>query len=252
MELSKLVLKENYGPWQLAHRGDRRWLYLNDDRAALVKRDLVCYDGILEGMPESGQLGTQFSAFGHRLVMDLGMETGWLSALMVQPVNGEYFERTLDPHLCAAEELAGRTTVQARLQMFPGLVLVENLDGSGRQLRISLVTETPTKMVRHWDGAADWLRERELGGRHTAMLVEDCSTTLFRRMVEVATAAGLAIEQTCFEFGLLESGQLCFGGDLLTPELTVYRDLATGKVLGRGRQDWIGCLERLTGKPWPQ
>jgi phosphoribosylaminoimidazole-succinocarboxamide synthase len=199
--------------------GKVRELYeLDDDRLLLVASDRIStFDVVLPTeIPDKGRVLTGLSAF--------------------------WFARTREivPNHLLALRPDGRSTEGRRLEMLPLECVVRGyLTGSGWKdyqatgavcghrlaegLRDSDKLPEPiftpaTKAQEGHDENIDRQRAAELVGQERFVEVERVSLELYRFASEYASARGILLADTKFEFGLDEQGRLVLGDEAFTPD----------------------------------
>jgi phosphoribosylaminoimidazole-succinocarboxamide synthase len=223
----------------LVARGKVREIYdAGSDRLLLVASDRIsAYDHVLPTpIPDKGRVLTQLSVW-------------WFDQLT--PVL-DAFGAT--HHLLSATdvpaETAGRAMLVRRLQMLPVECVARGyLSGSGTveysrtgsirdvalpaglvegsKLPAPVFTPSTKAEVGEHDEAIDFSAVVAAVGTSLAGVLRDLTLALYSHAAEIASAAGIVLADTKFEFGLDSSGGLVLGDEVLTPDSSRFWPAAT-------------------------
>jgi phosphoribosylaminoimidazole-succinocarboxamide synthase len=208
------------------------------DRLLLVASDRIsAYDHVLPTpIPDKGRVLTQLSVW-------------WFDQLT--PVLDSF---GATHHLISATdvpaETAGRAMLVRRLEMLPVECVARGyLSGSGTveysrtgsirdvalpaglvegsRLPAPVFTPSTKAAVGEHDEAIDFSAVVAAVGTSLAGVLRDLTLALYSRAAEIASAAGIVLADTKFEFGLDASGGLVLGDEVLTPDSSRFWPAAT-------------------------
>lgn len=114
-----------------------------------------------------------------------------------------------------------------------GVPLPEGLD-DGARLPEPIFTPAFKAEIGAHDENIPFERVVELVGAETASALRETSLAIFRTASAVASAKGVILADTKFEFGDDEDGVLTLGDEVLTPDSSRYWDAAAFAEGGRG------------------
>ncbi|MGI6879147.1 phosphoribosylaminoimidazolesuccinocarboxamide synthase [Microbacterium sp. gxy059] len=224
--------------WKHVYSGKVRDLYRpadGGDEMLVVASDRVsAFDHVLEpGIPDKGELLTALSAW-------------WFDQLA-----GADGGPAIPHHLAGREapaEVAGRAMVVRALDMLPiecvvrgfltgsgwaeyresgtvcGIVLPEGLE-DGDRLPEPIYTPAYKAPLGEHDENISFARSVELVGAERAAELRDASLAIYQRAEAIATAKGLVLADTKFEFGVDDEGVLRLADEVLTSDSSRYWDL---------------------------
>jgi phosphoribosylaminoimidazole-succinocarboxamide synthase len=223
----------------LVARGKVREIYdAGDDRLLLVASDRIsAYDHVLPTpIPDKGRVLTALSVW-------------WFEQLA--PVLAAH---GASHHLISASEVpssvAGRAMLVRRLEMLPVECVARGyLSGSGTveysrsgairdvelppglvegsKLPSPVFTPSTKAEVGEHDEAITFADVEKLVGSSRAAELRSLTLALYSRGVELASAAGIVLADTKFEFGVTPSGELVLGDEVLTPDSSRFWPAAT-------------------------
>lgn len=225
---------------RLLHRGKVRDVYDLGENLLIVATDRVsAYDSVLSpGIPEKGRILTSLSTFW--------FET--LSSVVENHVVTTDLARMPPEVRRHADVLEGRATLARRLDMFPVECVVRGyLTGSGwkdyrregavsghrlppglpecARLEPPLYTPSTKAKVGH-DETIEFAATERLVGAEVAARLRDLTLAVYRRASEVASARGILVADTKFEFGRDARGHVVLGDEVLTPDSSRFWDAA--------------------------
>ncbi len=217
----------------LLGRGKVRDIYgVDDDHLLIVTTDrLSAYDVVLpDPVPGKGELLTQISLFWFDMMSDI--------------IENQLTELTVDDVITdrgLREQLRRRSLVVKRLEPLPIEAVVRGyLIGSGwrdyqasgvvcgiglpdgleqaDKLPAPLFTPATKAEAGEHDVNISFKEVEALIGSELAMRVRDVSIEIYERAREHASARGIIIADTKFEFGLDDAGRLYLIDEVLTPD----------------------------------
>ena len=223
----------------LVHRGKVRETYaIGDDRLLLVATDrLSAFDVVFDQpIPDKGRVLTQLSAWWFERLADLG-PTHFISA------DAEDLPSGAD-----APELAGRSMLVRRAERIDAECVVRGYlagsgwaeyqrSGAGRwatscrtacarpmpcRSRSSRPPPRPRSATTRTSPASSW---PTWSGADVARQLEERSLALYRAGAELASAVGLILADTKFEFGWID-GQIALIDEVFTPDSSRFWDAA--------------------------
>ena len=222
----------------LVHRGKVRETYaVGDDRLLLVATDrLSAFDVVFDQpIPDKGRVLTQLSAWWFERLADLGPSHFISADARDLPAGAE------------APELAGRSMLVRRAERIDAECVVRGyLAGSGwaeYQRSGSVVRHELPAGLREADPLPEPIftpstkaevghdenitREQlaEMVGADVARQLEERSLALYRAGAELASAVGLILADTKFEFGWID-GQIALIDEVFTPDSGRFWDAA--------------------------
>jgi len=232
--------------WTLTYSGKVRDLYVRADEPQLVlmvASDRVsAFDHVLEpGIPSKGALLTQLSKWWFEQLAD--MPNHLADAAGVEP----------------PAELAGRSMVVKRLEMYPVECVVRGyLSGSGwleyqesqsvcgialpaglsdgDRLPEPIYTPAWKAPMGEHDENISFERTVELVGSEVATALRDASLDIFARASAIAETRGVILADTKFEFGAdPQTGALVLADEVLTSDSSRYWDAELYAAGGPGR-----------------
>jgi phosphoribosylaminoimidazole-succinocarboxamide synthase len=240
------LLTTNLGATPLLGRGKVRDLYEVGDALLLVATDRIsAFDHVLgAGIPGKGKILTQISLFWFDLLADL--VPNHLIATEVSQ-----FPAALQPY---ADQLEGRSMLVKRARMFPVECVARGyLAGSGWkeyqasstvcgiQLPAGLLdgSKLPepifTPASKSQDGEHDenisFAAVEEKLGKADAEELRQLTLAIYRQASEHATARGLILADTKFEFGRID-GHIVLADEVLTPDSSRFWDATSWKPGG--------------------
>jgi phosphoribosylaminoimidazole-succinocarboxamide synthase len=228
-QMSAVILQTNFPGLKLLGRGKVRDIYEVDDKLLIVATDrLSAFDVVFPTpIPDKGRVLTQLSMFWFEK----------LSALIPNHViSATEFSGELAPF---AASLAGRSMLVRRTEPLPiecvargyitgsgwkdyqktgaicGIPLPAGLRESDR-LPEPIFTPS-TKATTGHDENISFEETASRIGRPLAEKLRDISLTIYKRATEHATARGIILADTKFEFGLL-GNELIWIDEALTPD----------------------------------
>jgi phosphoribosylaminoimidazole-succinocarboxamide synthase len=226
------LLTTNLGATPLIGRGKVRDLYAIDDALLLVATDRIsAFDHVLgTGIPGKGKILTQISLFWFDLLNEI-VPNHMISAEVSE------FPQALKPY---ADQLEGRSMLVKRAAMFPVECVARGyLAGSGWKeyqaegtvcgLRLpggllegsQLPEAVFTPATKSQDGAHDenisFSQTESLLGKEDAAELRRLTLALYRKANQHATARGLILADTKFEFGRTAEG-IILADEVLTPD----------------------------------
>jgi phosphoribosylaminoimidazole-succinocarboxamide synthase len=226
------LLTTSLGATPLIGRGKVRDLYAIDDALLLVATDRIsAFDHVLgTGIPGKGKILTQISLFWFDLLNEI-VPNHMISAEVSE------FPQALKPY---ADQLEGRSMLVKRAAMFPVECVARGfLAGSGWKeyqaegtvcgLRLpggllegsQLPEAVFTPATKSQDGAHDenisFSQTESLLGKEDAAELRRLTLALYRKANQHATARGLILADTKFEFGRTAEG-IILADEVLTPD----------------------------------
>lgn len=232
MSAVKTVSQTNVVGLPLIHRGKVRDVYqVGDGQLLLVATDRIsAFDCVMPNpIPHKGEILTALSVFWFRQLENL---TG-------HHLITADFEQ-MPAEVQAAEELRNRSLLVKKTRVFPVECVVRGyLEGSGwkdyratgaicghllppdlRQCdRLPEPLFTPaTKAPTGHDENITEAEFARIVGRETAEKLKALSLKIYRQASDYASARGIIIADTKFEFGLDESGEILLIDEVLTPD----------------------------------
>jgi len=226
------LLTTSLGATPLIGRGKVRDLYAIDDALLLVATDRIsAFDHVLgTGIPGKGKILTQISLFWFDLLNEI-VPNHMISAEVSE------FPQALKPY---ADQLEGRSMLVKRAAMFPVECVARGyLAGSGWKeyqaegtvcgLRLpggllegsQLPEAVFTPSTKSQDGAHDenisFSQTESLLGKEDAAELRRLTLALYRKANQHATARGLILADTKFEFGRTAEG-IILADEVLTPD----------------------------------
>jgi len=230
--LDTVLLQTDFPDLQLHASGKVRDVYtLNNDQLLFVATDRIsAFDYILaSGIPHKGRVLTQLSLFWFDFLSDI-VPTHLITA------DVEQYPQALKKY---ADQLRGRSMLVQRAEMFPVECVVRGyISGSawkeykatGKVCGINLPTGlqesdafpepifTPaTKAQTGHDENVSFEHTASLIGEDLASKLRDLTLSIYKRAADYASARGIIIADTKFEFGLID-GQITLADEVLTPD----------------------------------
>lgn len=240
------LLKTHLGATPLIGRGKVRDLYAIGDALLLVATDRIsAFDHVLAtGIPGKGKILTQISLFWFDLLRDV-VPNHLISA------DVDEFPAELHPF---ADQLRGRSMLVRRANMFPVECVARGyLAGSGwkEYLATKAVCGIPlpdglqdgsqlpeplfTPATKSQDGAHDenisFEATEKVIGQETANELRRLTLDIYRTASKHATACGLILADTKFEFGELDGG-IILADEVLTPDSSRFWESSAWKPGG--------------------
>lgn len=232
MSAVKTVSQTNVVGLPLIHRGKVRDVYqVGDGQLLLVATDRIsAFDCVMPNpIPHKGEILTALSVFWFRQLENL---TG-------HHLITADFEQ-MPAEVQAAEELHNRSLLVKKTRVFPVECVVRGyLEGSGwKDYRATgaicghllppdlkqcdrLPEPLFTPATKAPTGHDENITEAEFArivGRETAEKLKALSLKIYRQASDYASARGIIIADTKFEFGLDESGEILLIDEVLTPD----------------------------------
>ncbi|MBH0023042.1 phosphoribosylaminoimidazolesuccinocarboxamide synthase [Salinibacterium sp. SWN248] len=237
--------------WTLTYSGKVRDLYVRADEPQLVlmvASDRVsAFDHVLEpGIPSKGALLTQLSKW-------------WFEQLADMPNHLADAAGVANPNVEAPAELADRSMIVKRLEMYPVECVVRGyLSGSGwleyqesqsvcgialpaglsdgDRLPEPIYTPAWKAPLGEHDENISFERTVELVGAEVATALRDASLDIFARASAITETRGVILADTKFEFGAdPETGALVLADEVLTSDSSRYWDAELYAAGGPGR-----------------
>jgi phosphoribosylaminoimidazole-succinocarboxamide synthase len=223
----------------LVARGKVREIYdAGDDRLLLVASDRIsAYDVVLPTpIPDKGRVLTQLSVWWFEQLAEVLAQFG------------------ASHHLVSATDVpasvAGRAMLVRRLEMLPVECVARGyLSGSGTveysrtgsirdvalpdglvegsRLPAPVFTPSTKADVGKHDEAIDFASVVSAVGASRAEELRALTLALYSRAAEIASAAGIVLADTKFEFGVSPDGGLVLGDEVLTPDSSRFWPAAT-------------------------
>lgn len=239
--MAEALLKTDLGSIPLLARGKVRDLYaLGDDLLFVATDRISAFDHVLAtGIPGKGKILTQISDFWFELLK------GTVANHLLPGVSAET-EAMLAPF---AEQLAGRSMVVRRANMFPVECVVrgylsgsgwKDYQASGAVCGIELATGlresdkllepifTPAAKINTGghDENISYAQMEATIGVDTAAELRRLTLAIYAKASEYAATKGLILADTKFEFGWIENAeggrQIVLADEVLTPDSSRY------------------------------
>jgi phosphoribosylaminoimidazole-succinocarboxamide synthase len=228
-QMSAVILQTNFPGLKLLGRGKVRDIYEVGDKLLIVATDrLSAFDVVFPTpIPDKGRVLTQLSMFWFEKLSTL---------IPNHVISATEFSGELAPY---AASLAGRTMLVRRTEPLPIECVVRGyITGSGwkdyqktgaicgiplpaglrESDRLPEPIFTPsTKATTGHDENISFEETVARIGRQLAEQLRDISLTIYKRATEHATARGIILADTKFEFGLLDN-ELIWIDEALTPD----------------------------------
>ena len=227
--MPRQALTSSQIPGQTPRKGKVRDIYDFGNRLLFIATDRIsAFDWVLPtGIPDKGRVLTQMSLF-------------WFERLSVpNHLTGEELNSLALPAGTPQEELAGRSLVVRKTQVFPVECVVRGyLAGSGwkeyqqtqsvcgirlpaglqesSQLPEPIFTPA-TKAESGHDENISFERMSEIVGADDARALRQLSLQIYREASEYARSKGIIIADTKFEFGRVD-GEIILIDEVLTPD----------------------------------
>ncbi len=234
------LLQTNLGALPLLARGKVRDIYAVPENGSselvFVATDRIsAFDHVLgSGIPDKGRILTQISLFWFDFLRGIVPNH-------VVTADVEHFPASLQPY---REQLAGRTMLVKRAEMFPVECVARGyLSGSGWKdyqatgsvcgiglpsgLRESDKLPEPifTPAAKINTGGHDenisFATVVETIGKETAEKLRDLTLAIYRKASEYAATKGVILADTKFEFGRID-GEITLADEVLTPDSSRY------------------------------
>ncbi|MGA7181013.1 MAG: phosphoribosylaminoimidazolesuccinocarboxamide synthase [Thiobacillaceae bacterium] len=216
----------------LISKGKVRDIYAIDDKRLLIVTTdrLSAFDVIMPTpIPGKGKVLTALSQFWFEKLADM----------LPNQLTGDAPESVVSAN--ELDQVSGRAMVVKRLKPLPveavvrgylagsgwkeyqekgsvcGIPLPPGLRPAGKLPQALFTPSTKAELGKH-DENIDFVRCEELLGKELAAKVRDASIALYTRAAEYASARGIIIADTKFEFGLDEKGKLHLIDEVLTPD----------------------------------
>jgi phosphoribosylaminoimidazole-succinocarboxamide synthase len=239
--MNEALLKTDLGTLPLLARGKVRDLYaLGDDLLFVATDRISAFDHVLgSGIPDKGKILTQISAFWFEFLKDIVPNH-------LLPGISPSVQAQLAPY---ADQLAGRSMIVRRAQMFPVECVVRGyLSGSGWKdyratgavcgielaagLRESEKLPEPifTPAAKINTGGHDenisYAQMEATVGAETAAELRRLTLAIYAKASAYAATKGLILADTKFEFGWIEeaagTGKIVLADEVLTPDSSRY------------------------------
>ncbi|MCB1864512.1 MAG: phosphoribosylaminoimidazolesuccinocarboxamide synthase [Chromatiales bacterium] len=232
--MSEPLFESSLSGLELLNRGKVRDIYaVGDDHLLIVATDrLSAFDVVLPtAIPGKGEILTQLSRFWFDLTKDL----------VANHMAADLTLADVVPNAVERATLGDRAMVVRRLKPLPIEAIVRGyIIGSGwkdyqrtgavcgiglpaglrlaDQLPEPLFTPSTKADVGEHDENIDYAQTVSLIGAERAAEVRDTALAIYTRARDHASARGIIIADTKFEFGLDDDGQLVLIDEVLTPD----------------------------------
>jgi phosphoribosylaminoimidazole-succinocarboxamide synthase len=255
------LLTTRLGGLPLLARGKVRDIYALGDALLFIATDRIsAFDHVLDsGIPDKGRILTQISAFwfdflggtvaNHLLATDDSGIAAYLAPFSEQIFGGKLPAAEIAAHPLFAEQIAGRSMVVRKAQMYPVECVVRGyLSGSGWKdykatgavcgialpagLRESDKLPEPifTPAAKINTGGHDenisYAQVELAVGAETAAELRSLTLRIYAKASAYAASKGLILADTKFEFGRIEGGTdgsgIVLADEVLTPDSSRY------------------------------
>ena len=255
--MHQALLKTRLGDLPLVARGKVRDIYALGEALLFIASDRIsAFDHVLgSGIPGKGRILTQISAFWFEFLHDvvpnhiLAISNAEIAACL-EPFSEEIFGQHLSwqdiaGHPLFSEQIAGRSMVVRRAQMYPVECVVRGyLSGSGWKdyrangtvcgivlpagLRESDKLQEPifTPAAKINTGGHDenisYAQTEATVGEESAAELRRLTLEIYEKASAYAAAKGLILADTKFEFGFVDGIGIVLADEVLTPDSSRY------------------------------
>ncbi len=254
--MTKALLSTTLG-LPLVARGKVRDIYAVGDDLLFVATDRIsAFDHVLgSGIPDKGRILTEISTFWFEYLQGtvanhiVATESGAIAEKLV-PFSREIFGEVLTAermvaHALFQEQIAGRSMVVRRAEMFPVECVVRGyLSGSGwkdykatgavcgialpaglrESERLAEPIFTPAAKINTGghDENISYAQVESVIGAETAAELRRLTLAIYAKASEYAATKGLILADTKFEFGVIDGVGIVLADEVLTPDSSRY------------------------------
>ena len=255
--MKEALLTTRLGGLPLLARGKVRDIYALGDMLLFIATDRIsAFDHVLgSGIPDKGRILTQISAFwfdflgktvaNHLLASDDSGIAAYLTPFSEQIFGSKLPAAEVATHPLFAEQIAGRSMVVRKAQMYPVECVVRGyLSGSGwkdykatgavcgialppglrESDKLPEPIFTPAAKINtggHDENISYEQVESAVGGE-TAAELRSLTLRIYEKASALAASKGLILADTKFEFGLIDGTGIVLADEVLTPDSSRY------------------------------